>query len=180
MTMGRACNNNVDQSVPHRSIRNHNVYTPSAPPMGLRGGVKCVKCTVDMDRHDYRLCHFTSYILHFTFYSSHRPLRQYLLFCIVQFRCLQEEPSEGRGDYNHCPPKKWCSLWITSANASRSDGMGVVSHFRAWHQWSGSSFCAQKMLCAIDIASLDKIVLFRYCAMSFRLADPRRALVVDL
>ena len=32
ITMGRVCNNNVDQSVPHRSIQNHNIYTPSAPP----------------------------------------------------------------------------------------------------------------------------------------------------
>ena len=32
ITTGTVCNNSVDQSVPHRSIRNHNIYTPSAPP----------------------------------------------------------------------------------------------------------------------------------------------------
>ena len=33
---GRVCNNNVDQSVPHRNIRNYNIYTPSAIPRSRR------------------------------------------------------------------------------------------------------------------------------------------------
>ena len=42
ITTGRVCNNNVDRSLPHRSIRNHNINTPSAPPREpMKEGSQC-------------------------------------------------------------------------------------------------------------------------------------------
>ena len=39
---GRVCNNNVDQGVPHRSIRNHNIDTaPRAPREPMKEGSQC-------------------------------------------------------------------------------------------------------------------------------------------
>ena len=36
ITPGGVSNNNVDQSAPHRNIRNYNIYTPSAIPRSRR------------------------------------------------------------------------------------------------------------------------------------------------